>query len=69
MELSIDTPLDLHLHLREEAMLHLVAPFSAAQFAGAIIMPNLVEPVDSLQRLRAYRRQIESACGGVPFTP
>ena len=45
-------------------MLALVAPFSAAQFAGGVVMPNLVEPVDSLARLRAYRAAIRTACGG-----
>lgn len=69
MELTIDTPLDLHLHLREGEMLQLVAPFSAAQFAGGVVMPNLVQPVDNLERLRSYRRKILAACGDEPFTP
>jgi dihydroorotase len=69
MELTLDTPLDLHLHLREQEMLSLVAPFSAAQFAGGVIMPNLVPPVDNLERLRAYRKEILAACGDLPFTP
>jgi len=69
MELTIDTPLDLHLHLREAEMLQLVAPFSAAQFAGGVVMPNLVQPVDNLERLRTYRQQILAACGDEPFTP
>jgi dihydroorotase len=69
MELILDTPLDLHLHLREQEMLTLVAPFSAAQFAGGVVMPNLVQPVDSLERLRHYRQQILTACGDEPFTP
>lgn len=69
MELILDTPLDLHLHLREQEMLSLVAPFSAAQFAGGVVMPNLVQPVDSLERLRHYRQQILTACAGEPFTP
>jgi dihydroorotase len=50
-------------------MLSLVAPFSAAQFAAGVIMPNLVHPVDNLQRLRSYRQQIIAACGNQPFTP
>ena len=69
MELTLDTPLDLHLHLREGKMLQLVAPFSAAQFAGGVVMPNLVQPVDTLQRLRTYRQQILAACGDEPFMP
>lgn len=69
MDLILDTPLDMHLHLREGAMLELVAPFSAAQFAGGVIMPNLVQPVDTFERLETYRTAILSACGALPFTP
>ena len=61
MELRLDTPLDMHLHLREGEMLTLVAPFSATQFAGGVIMPNLLRPVDSLARMRAYRAAIVRA--------
>ncbi|PMP77049.1 MAG: dihydroorotase, partial [Chloroflexus aggregans] len=60
MIISLSTPLDMHLHLREGAMLRLVAPFSAAQFAGAVIMPNLVPPVDNADRLARYRAEIEA---------
>jgi len=69
MQLVLNTPLDMHLHLREQAMLRLVAPFSAAQFAGGVVMPNLVQPVDSLARMRAYRSAILEACGTESFTP
>ena len=69
MELHLDTPLDMHLHLREGEMLRLVAPFSAAQFAGGVLMPNLLQPVDSLERVRAYRTAVIQACGDHPFTP
>ena len=53
MELTVESPLDMHLHLRERDMLALVAPFSAAQFAGGVVRPNLGEPVDSPARVRA----------------
>lgn len=66
---EIDTPLDMHLHVREGAMLEVVAPLSAGPFAGAVIMPNLVPPVDTLERLHAYRNTIEAATGGSGFTP
>ena len=39
---TLFSPLDMHLHLRDEAMLKVVAPLSAHSFAGGIIMPNLV---------------------------
>ncbi len=53
----------MHLHLRDGAMLKLVAPESAAQFSGAVIMPNLVPPVTSAVMLREYRSRIMAACG------
>jgi dihydroorotase len=69
MTLTLNAPLDMHLHLREGDMLRLVAPCSAAQFAGGVIMPNLQQPVDSLPRLRAYRDAVLQACGTPSFTP
>ncbi|MGI6656441.1 MAG: dihydroorotase [Desulfobulbus sp.] len=69
MQIRLEAPLDMHLHLREQEMLRLVAPFSAAQFAGAVIMPNLIQPVDSLERLRRYRADIAEACAPANFTP
>lgn len=59
MEIIIDSPLDMHLHLREGDMLKLTVPLSAEQFSGAVIMPNLVAPVDSLERVVAYKKAIE----------
>lgn len=68
-EVVLDTPLDMHLHLRDGAMLQVVAPLSAAPFAGAVIMPNLVPPVDSLERLHAYRERIMQSIGDTTFMP
>ena len=42
--LTITRPDDWHLHLRDGAALAAVLPHSAAQFARAIIMPNLKPP-------------------------
>ena len=61
--LQISQPLDMHLHLRDGDMLQLVAPYTAEQFAGAVIMPNLVPPVTSAAMLREYRERIMAACG------
>jgi dihydroorotase len=59
----------MHLHLREAQMLTQVAPLSARDFAAAVIMPNLVPPVDHLDRLETYRAAIERACAGHVFRP
>jgi len=69
MSITLNSPLDMHLHLRDEEMLKTVAPLSSRDFAGAIIMPNLVPPVDSKEALLAYRERINSAIGDDTFTP
>jgi len=68
-ELILNTPLDMHLHLRDGEMLDLVAPLSAATFSGAVIMPNLVPPVDSLEAVLSYRERILGAIGEHAFAP
>ncbi len=50
-------------------MLRTVAPLSARDFAGGVIMPNLVPPVDTLERLLRYRAEIESVTGAMNFSP
>jgi dihydroorotase len=65
----IHQPLDMHLHLRQGEMMKAVAPVSAELFAGAVIMPNLVPPITSLERLIAYREEIEETVGHLAFTP
>jgi len=67
--LQLRSPLDMHLHLRDGAMLAKVAPLSSGSFAGAVVMPNLVPPVDRLERVFAYREAILEAIGGDDFDP
>ncbi|MBR0801212.1 dihydroorotase [Bradyrhizobium jicamae] len=57
----IRRPDDWHVHLRDEAMLRAVLPFTAAQFARGIIMPNLVPPVTTVRAAEAYRSRILAA--------
>lgn len=59
--LTIDRPDDWHLHLRDGAMLAGVAPWTAAHFGRAIIMPNLVPPVARAAEAAAYRERIRAA--------
>jgi len=65
----LHSPLDMHLHLREGDMLQTVTPLSAQAFAGAVIMPNLVPPVDTRERLERYRASIHAASDGALFEP
>jgi dihydroorotase len=66
--LTIRRPDDWHVHLRDGEMLRAVAPYTARQFARAIVMPNLVPPVTSPEAAGAYRERIV-AVAGPGFTP
>jgi dihydroorotase len=68
--LVLRQPDDWHVHLRDGAMLGAVANYTARQFARAIIMPNLVEPITTIAAGDAYRtRIIEAVDGALNFTP
>jgi dihydroorotase len=58
---TIRRPDDWHVHLRDGAMLEAVLPFTAAQFARGIVMPNLVPPVTTVAAAAAYRDRILAA--------
>jgi dihydroorotase len=66
--LTIRRPDDWHVHLRDGEMLRKVAPFTARQFARAIVMPNLGSPVTTPEAAAAYRARILEATGP-GFTP
>lgn len=69
-ELTIPTPDDWHLHLRDGELLATTVPATAAVFGRAVIMPNLVPPVTSVDQARAYRERIEAARpAGNSFAP
>jgi dihydroorotase len=57
----IRRPDDWHIHLRDGAMLRAVLPFTAAQFARGIIMPNLVPPITTVDAAIDYRSRIVAA--------
>lgn len=68
--LTIRRPDDMHLHFRDGATMRAVVPWTAGQFARAIVMPNLAPPVTTSALAAAYRERI---CAAVPegadFTP
>ena len=68
LKLTIRRPDDWHVHLRDGAMLAAVAPYTARQFARAIVMPNLSPPVTTIDAARDYRARIIAATGP-GFTP
>lgn len=68
--LILRRPDDWHVHLRDGAMLAHVAPWTARQFARAIVMPNLSPPVTTVAEGVAYRERIRAAVpAGLDFTP
>lgn len=68
--LTITRPDDMHLHVRNGDLLKTVLPYTAKQFARAIIMPNLKPPVTSVAQALDYRNEILSALPeDTDFTP
>ena len=68
--LTLTRPDDWHLHVRDGDALSAVVPHTAAQFARAIIMPNLRPPVTTTEQALAYRARIAAAVPtGAQFEP
>jgi dihydroorotase len=68
--LTLTRPDDWHVHLRDGAALTTVVPHTAAQFARAIVMPNLKPPVTSTAMALAYKQRILAALpAGMVFEP
>ena len=69
-ELTIRERDDWHLHVRDDEMMALITHFTARQFSRAIIMPNLVPPVTTVEAAEAYRDRILHVLPeGHRFTP
>ena len=69
-QITITTPDDWHLHVRDGDALDHVVPFTARQFGRAIIMPNLTPPVTTTEQALAYRERILAAVpASVSFEP
>ncbi|WP_216908236.1 dihydroorotase [Synechococcus sp. CCY 0621] len=59
--LRLRRPDDWHVHLRDGALLELVAPATARSFARAIVMPNLSPPITTVAAAVAYGARIRAA--------
>lgn len=69
-ELTISTPDDWHLHLRDGELLATTVPATAEVFGRAVVMPNLVPPVTTTEQAQAYRQRILAQLpNGVSFEP
>lgn len=69
MTITVQSPLDMHIHFRQEEMLQIVAPLTAQHFAGGVIMPNLIPPVNGVERLLWYTEQVKAAVAPHAFEP
>jgi dihydroorotase len=69
MSITLHSPLDMHVHLRQDDMLRFVTPFTAQQFVGAVCMPNTLPPIDSVERYDRYCAELRAAAGDLSFEP
>ena len=70
MQFTITTPDDWHLHLRDGSAMADVVGHSARAFARAVIMPNLVPPITTVDQAGAYCERIVRALPeGLDFKP
>jgi len=68
--LRITRPDDWHLHVRDGDALSVSVPASARDFARALVMPNLVPPVTTVEEALGYRARIQAQVpAGVGFEP
>jgi dihydroorotase len=56
--ITLHSPIDAHVHLREGAILAGTVAATARQFSAAIVMPNLKPPVTTAAAAMAYRANI-----------
>ena len=69
-QLTLTRPDDWHLHLRDGALLKTTVAASAQVFNRAVVMPNLVPPVTTVEMALAYRQRILAALpDGLNFQP
>ncbi|MCG8618069.1 MAG: dihydroorotase [Desulfobacterales bacterium] len=59
--ITITTPVDFHLHVRNGEILKAVMPHTAKEYGAALIMPNLKPPIVTLASAVAYRDEILEA--------
>lgn len=59
-EIELGITADLHVHLREGAMMELITPtVKQGGFSIAYVMPNLVPPVTSIERVTTYHELLK----------
>ncbi len=69
MQIILKNPLDMHLHLRDKDMLKAVAELSSKSFSAAIIMPNLLPPITTIEDVISYKKRVDEASKNTSFKP
>ena len=68
--ITMPTPDDMHLHVRQGEALKAVVPQTANQFARAIIMPNTTPPTTTTAMAARYLEEVLAGVSeGFAFTP
>ena len=67
--ITLNSPLDMHIHLRQDDMLENVAKYTTNSFSGAIVMPNLQPSVTTKEQVIKYKKQINEVAGSDDFEP
>jgi dihydroorotase len=68
--ITLRRPDDWHVHLRDGEMLRAVVQHTAESFGRAIVMPNLLPPITTVEAALAYRARILAALPvGSTFRP
>lgn len=60
-ELQIPLPDDFHVHLRQGEILKAVVRETGRYFGRVLVMPNILPPVTTAERLQAYMQELEAA--------
>lgn len=61
---------DRHLHIRDGEMMETVLPSTLRQrTTGAVIMPNLEDPISTIEKAKAYRQRITALLDNSDFVP
>ncbi len=56
--IKLYSPFDAHLHLREGEMLKETVKATSRAFAGAMVMPNLVPAITTVEQIKRYKGEI-----------
>lgn len=65
--ITLNSPLDMHVHLRDSDMMKLVTPFTAKYFSWALVMPNLIPPIKTLEEVISYKKRIQEGIKNEKF--